>query len=294
MTTTSVDAPAVRYEKDADGIVTLTLDDPNASANTMNEAYRDGMHAAVDRLYDELAADESSVTGVVVASAKKTFFAGGNLRLMIQATPGGRAAVLRRGREHQGRPASPREAAEAGRGRDQRSRARRWVRDHARLPAPDPRRRPPGRDRPARGVPRAAARWRRRHARDPDARHPVGADGRAAPGPALQAGRRAEEGARPRAGGHPRGAGPCRQAVDPRPPRRRVGGVQRLGPPGLQDARRHAQVARPWPRSSRRSRRCCASRPRARTTPPSGRSSRPWSRARASTSTPRRGSSRAT
>jgi 3-hydroxyacyl-CoA dehydrogenase/enoyl-CoA hydratase/3-hydroxybutyryl-CoA epimerase len=87
VTTTSVAAPAVRYEKDADGIVTLTLDDPDASANTMNEAYRDGMHAAVDRLYDELAADESSVTGVVVASAKKTFFAGGNLRLMIQATP---------------------------------------------------------------------------------------------------------------------------------------------------------------------------------------------------------------
>src|SRR6476660_1591908 len=53
----------------------------------MNEAYRDGMHAAVDRLYDELAADESSVTGVVVASAKKTFFAGGNLSLMIQAKP---------------------------------------------------------------------------------------------------------------------------------------------------------------------------------------------------------------
>jgi 3-hydroxyacyl-CoA dehydrogenase/enoyl-CoA hydratase/3-hydroxybutyryl-CoA epimerase len=79
--------PAVRYEKDADGIVTLTLDDPNASANTMNQAYIDGMRAAVDRLYDELAADESSVTGVVVASAKKTFFAGGNLRLLIQAGP---------------------------------------------------------------------------------------------------------------------------------------------------------------------------------------------------------------
>ena len=27
--------PAVRYDKDADGIVTLTLDDPTASANTM-------------------------------------------------------------------------------------------------------------------------------------------------------------------------------------------------------------------------------------------------------------------
>ena len=57
---------AVRYDKDADGIVTLTLDDPNQSANTMNDLYRSSMDAAIDRLYDELAADESSVTGVVV------------------------------------------------------------------------------------------------------------------------------------------------------------------------------------------------------------------------------------
>jgi 3-hydroxyacyl-CoA dehydrogenase/enoyl-CoA hydratase/3-hydroxybutyryl-CoA epimerase len=84
---TSEKTTAVRYDKDADGIVTLTLDDPNASANTMNVAYRDGMHAGVDRLYDELAEDPASVTGVVVASAKKTFFAGGNLSLMIKATP---------------------------------------------------------------------------------------------------------------------------------------------------------------------------------------------------------------
>ncbi len=87
MTSTAETQTAVRYDKDADGIVTLTLDDPNASANTMNQAYRDGMHAAVDRLYDELAADPDSVTGVVVTSAKKTFFAGGNLSLMIQAKP---------------------------------------------------------------------------------------------------------------------------------------------------------------------------------------------------------------
>ena len=30
---------AVRYERDNDGIVTLTMDDPSASANTMNEAF---------------------------------------------------------------------------------------------------------------------------------------------------------------------------------------------------------------------------------------------------------------
>ena len=29
----------IRYERGDDGIVVLTLDDPNQSANTMNEAY---------------------------------------------------------------------------------------------------------------------------------------------------------------------------------------------------------------------------------------------------------------
>ena len=29
---------AIRWEKDADNIVVLTLDDPNQSANTMNDA----------------------------------------------------------------------------------------------------------------------------------------------------------------------------------------------------------------------------------------------------------------
>ncbi len=74
---------AVRYERDSDGIVTLTLDDPNASANTMNEAYKDGMRAAVDRLE----AEKDEIAGVILTSAKKTFFAGGNLNMLIQATP---------------------------------------------------------------------------------------------------------------------------------------------------------------------------------------------------------------
>jgi len=76
---------AVRYDKDADGIVTLTLDDPTAGANTMNELYQQSMAACVERLHDELAADPDSVSGVVIASAKKTFFAGGNLKSMVQA-----------------------------------------------------------------------------------------------------------------------------------------------------------------------------------------------------------------
>jgi 3-hydroxyacyl-CoA dehydrogenase / enoyl-CoA hydratase / 3-hydroxybutyryl-CoA epimerase len=74
---------AVRYDRDSDGIVTLTLDDPTASANTMNELYKESMAAAVDRLV----AEKDDITGVVVTSAKKTFFAGGNLKRMIQARP---------------------------------------------------------------------------------------------------------------------------------------------------------------------------------------------------------------
>ncbi len=81
MTDTTTET-AVRYERDADGIVTLTLDDPTSKANTMTELYQRSMDAAVDRLYDE----QDDVVGVVVASAKKTFFAGGNLTLMSQAT----------------------------------------------------------------------------------------------------------------------------------------------------------------------------------------------------------------
>jgi 3-hydroxyacyl-CoA dehydrogenase/enoyl-CoA hydratase/3-hydroxybutyryl-CoA epimerase len=82
MSTSTDQQTAVHYDKDADGIVTLTLDDPTASANTMNELYQESMAAAVDRLYDE----QDEVTGVVIASAKKTFFAGGNLKKMVEAT----------------------------------------------------------------------------------------------------------------------------------------------------------------------------------------------------------------
>ena len=69
----------IQWDKDADGIVTLTLDDPTGSANVMNEHYRESMHNAVERLV----AEKDSITGVVITSAKKTFFAGGDLKGMI-------------------------------------------------------------------------------------------------------------------------------------------------------------------------------------------------------------------
>ncbi|MFD2419301.1 3-hydroxyacyl-CoA dehydrogenase NAD-binding domain-containing protein [Amycolatopsis pigmentata] len=77
------ESKTIRWETGDDGIVVLTLDDPNQSANTMNADFRESLGAIVDRLESE----KDSITGVVVTSAKKTFFAGGDLKDLIQATP---------------------------------------------------------------------------------------------------------------------------------------------------------------------------------------------------------------
>ncbi len=74
---------AIRYEKDQDLIVTLTMDMPNQSANTMNADFRAAFGECVARLL----AEKDQISGVVLASAKKTFFAGGDLRELIAVTP---------------------------------------------------------------------------------------------------------------------------------------------------------------------------------------------------------------
>lgn len=81
----------IDWAKDDDGVVTLTLDDPNASANTMNADFVESLDAVVTRLVDEVSPDVSSegapITGVILTSAKSTFFAGGNLSDLYRATP---------------------------------------------------------------------------------------------------------------------------------------------------------------------------------------------------------------
>ncbi|MFE9583293.1 3-hydroxyacyl-CoA dehydrogenase NAD-binding domain-containing protein [Nocardia sp. NPDC006044] len=73
----------IGWEQDSDGIVTLTMDDPNQGANTMNELYKTSMTATVEKLE----AEKDNITGVVLTSAKKTFFAGGDLKNMIKVGP---------------------------------------------------------------------------------------------------------------------------------------------------------------------------------------------------------------
>jgi 3-hydroxyacyl-CoA dehydrogenase/enoyl-CoA hydratase/3-hydroxybutyryl-CoA epimerase len=84
----------IRWDQDGDGIVTLTLDDPSQRANTMNAAYQESMHAAVQRLQ----AESDTVTGVILTSAKPTFFAGGDL-FMLAGVNDENAAVFAAGVE---------------------------------------------------------------------------------------------------------------------------------------------------------------------------------------------------
>jgi len=69
------------YDKDANGVVTVTMD-MEGPVNSMSSAFLPLLRETVAKLESE-----SDLTGVVLASAKKTFFAGGDLNSLCQVTP---------------------------------------------------------------------------------------------------------------------------------------------------------------------------------------------------------------
>jgi 3-hydroxyacyl-CoA dehydrogenase/enoyl-CoA hydratase/3-hydroxybutyryl-CoA epimerase len=77
------------YVKDSGGIVLVTMD-MTGPVNAMNEEYRGAMGETVDRLERE-----EGLAGVVFASAKKTFFAGGDLNELLAAEKGREEEFLR-------------------------------------------------------------------------------------------------------------------------------------------------------------------------------------------------------
>jgi 3-hydroxyacyl-CoA dehydrogenase / enoyl-CoA hydratase / 3-hydroxybutyryl-CoA epimerase len=72
-----------------DGIVTLTMDDPAQPVNTMRARFVDDLEQVVHALQRE----RDGLRGVIVTSAKSTFFAGGDLKELIQARPEDAEAV---------------------------------------------------------------------------------------------------------------------------------------------------------------------------------------------------------
>lgn len=67
-----------QYDKDDQGIVTLTMDAPGRSANVINKAFGESFHEAVEKL-----TQETELKGVILTSAKKTFLAGADLEEMF-------------------------------------------------------------------------------------------------------------------------------------------------------------------------------------------------------------------
>ena len=198
------------------------------------------MHDAIDRLY----AEKDDVTGVVITSAKKTFFAGGNLKGMLAATPDDAQAVFEmcegikadlRRLETLGKPVvAAINGAALGGGLEI------TLACHHRIVVDDAE----GRARPARGHPRPAARRRRRHPHGPDVRHPVRADGRPAPGHRASSRRRPRRRASSTSWSQSRDdLVPGREEVDQGQPGRPGGRLEPVGPRRLQDPRRHARPA---------------------------------------------------
>ena len=74
----------LRYELSPQGIATVTFDEPGSPVNTMKPDWQADMLA----LADQLQADQAALQGVLLTSAKTTFFAGADLKgvLKLQAS----------------------------------------------------------------------------------------------------------------------------------------------------------------------------------------------------------------
>jgi 3-hydroxyacyl-CoA dehydrogenase / enoyl-CoA hydratase / 3-hydroxybutyryl-CoA epimerase len=72
----------ITWESGINEVVVLTMDDPASSANTLNDTFRRSFAETVERLERE----KDQIRGVIITSAKKTFFAGADLTWLASAT----------------------------------------------------------------------------------------------------------------------------------------------------------------------------------------------------------------
>lgn len=78
------------YHKEHDGIVTLTMDWPGQPVNTIDRQFA----PALAEVLDIIEAERDQIAGVILASAKPTFFAGGDLKWFVTLGPGDAAAIF--------------------------------------------------------------------------------------------------------------------------------------------------------------------------------------------------------
>ena len=80
----------IRYEL-ADGIATLTFDEPGSPVNTMCAQWQTDLVAATAQVVQ----DKDAIRGIVLASAKTTFFAGADLKGTMRLEPSDASRVFR-------------------------------------------------------------------------------------------------------------------------------------------------------------------------------------------------------
>ena len=81
----------IRYQLE-DGIATLTFDEPGSPVNTMGLQWQQDLGEAVQRVL----ADQAAIRGIVLASAKTTFFAGADLKGTMRLREADAPEVFRR------------------------------------------------------------------------------------------------------------------------------------------------------------------------------------------------------
>ena len=88
-TSAAVRTPTITGEVGSDRVLVLTIDDPTQSTNTMNTAFGQSLEQTVDWLE----ANRDAYDGVIITSAKDSFFSGGDLELLRDAGPTEHAAI---------------------------------------------------------------------------------------------------------------------------------------------------------------------------------------------------------
>ena len=66
-----------KYSVDSDGVCFIVIDQPNSAANVMDQKFIDGFKESVNK-----AIADPVVKGVVISSAKTSFVAGADLKVM--------------------------------------------------------------------------------------------------------------------------------------------------------------------------------------------------------------------
>ncbi len=73
---------SIKFSKDSNNIITLTFDNPDRSVNLLNHAFGESFRATIKKLQEQ----KDAIRGIIITSAKDTFFAGADIDEMFSET----------------------------------------------------------------------------------------------------------------------------------------------------------------------------------------------------------------